>query len=258
MLLQENNINTFFLIGGARNSGKTTFCRLIEKLIGKAHISHVELHKFENGANLMALTGKVLNVQYDSAATIVKNQSIFNFNSYVDDNEYGAKCIIEAYQPLKLQKNDSLFWDMMTFIPFFNSVTDENKKLINELWAERDGIIQKAVKGARRLIENDYMFTNCSTAELQKITWQHNDLVVISAFIDAKCEVDRNAKTRTHTSELYEAFVEYCEDHKMEYVTENEFSRTLRADYALKSFRCKNGGKNSLRGFEGICLKDAN
>lgn len=258
VLLQENNIKTFFLIGGANNSGKTTFCRLIEKLIGKEHTSHAELNKFENEINVLALTGKAVNIQYDSMATIIRNRAILNFNTFISDDSDGGKCIIEAYQPLKLQKNDSLFWDMMTFIPFFNSVTDENKNLINELWAERDGIIQKAVKGARRLIENDYMFTNCSTAELQKITWQHNDLVVISAFIDAKCEVDRNAKTRTHTSELYEAFVEYCEDHKIEYVTENEFSRTLRADYALKSFRCKNGGKNSLRGFEGICLKDAN
>lgn len=258
VLLQENNIKTFFLIGGARNSGKTTFCRLIEKLIGKSHISHVELHKFENGANLMALTGKVLNVQYDSAATIVKNQSIFSFNSYVDDNEYCAKCIIEAYQPLKLQKSASLFWDIMTVIPFLKSATEENKNLINELWAERDGIIQKAVKGAQRLIKNNYAFTYCYAAELFKRQLEHSEVATIGSFVEKCCVIDFNPDTRTHTAELYDVYCEFCDDNYIDAVTENAFSRSLKGAYGLKTFRCKNGGQRPLHGFEGICLKDAN
>lgn len=273
MLLQENCGRSFFVLGPERNSGKTSICLFLERLIGEAHVSYVELQKLDRYNEIESLKGKVLNIQADSEMRVIapaavgqikrisyKNRTYTDMQNSEEYQRFFPKFIIEASKPLILKEPDAELWKSITVIPFVKPVAfeDEIENLLDTLWKERDGIVQKAVKGARRLINNDYEFTDCTVSELLRTQWEHNEVATIGSFIENCCIIDLKPETRTHTADLYDAYLEFCEDTCIDAVTENAFSRTLKGAYDLKTFRCKNGGQKPLRGFEGICLKNAN
>lgn len=273
VLLHENCGHTFFVLGPARNSGKTTLCLFLERLIGGKQVSNVDLQRLDRTNEIESLKGKVLNIQADSEMRVIapaavgqikrisyKNRTYTDMQNSEEYQRFFPKFIIEASKPLSLKEPDAELWKLITVIPFVKPVAfeDEIEDLLDTLWKERDGIVQKAVKGARRLINNDYEFTDCTVSELLRTQWEHNEVATIGSFIENCCIIDLKSETRTHTADLYDAYLEFCQDTCIDAVTENAFSRTLKGVYDLKTFRCKNGGQKPLRGFEGICLKNAN
>ncbi len=273
LLLHENNGRSFFVLGPERSSGKTSLCLFLERLLGEKQVSHVDIQRLDRDNESVSIKGKILNIQSDSEMRIISPAAVgkikkiaFNCKNCQDLHmkaeyfRYYPKFIVESATPLKLKESDAMFWSLFTIIPFVKPVAfeDEIDNLFEAIWEERDGIVKKAVKGARRLVANEFEFTTCLTSELLKTQWQYNEIATIGDFIEKCCVIDNKPETRTHTAELYDAYVEFCDDYCIEAITENAFSRTMKKVYELKAFRCKNGGQKPLHGFEGICLKDAN
>jgi P4 family phage/plasmid primase-like protien len=65
-LLKRNLYRKFFIFQGPGGTGKSTFQRLIEKLVGSQNVSHVGLNNFDNDYFLAKLPNKLVNLDDDA------------------------------------------------------------------------------------------------------------------------------------------------------------------------------------------------
>ena len=269
-LLPEDDGKCFFVLGTAKNSGKSLLARFLEYLFGASNVSHVALHDMGGTFDLSSLFNKAINTAMDLDADIInkravsriknltggdtievnaKYQAITSFRSYL-------KFIFATNHPLLLDKADSAFWDRIIFIPFLNSIPKECQdiKLLDKLIKERDGIVRKAVKAAKILIKNNYEFPKCDIADRIIKTWRYGKDFSIAEFVENCCIISHDSGVKTHTHKLYARYRDYCEEEALDFVSENQFSRILSDIFELPQSRWVESDSRSLRGFIGITL----
>lgn len=265
-ILPGNMGKCFFVCGTAPDSGKSVLGKLIESFFDKKNVSNVTLHDFSKQFELAPLQNSVLNCYMDEDASIIPKASISKLKvltgndgsqlsiKYKTSIPYynQAKFIFGTNHRFLLDTDDPAFWNRLIFVPFMYSTAkkDQDPDLLDMLKAEKEGIIQKAIKYARILIEKKYKFPPCDIAEAVVDSWRFGRNSSVYTFIRNCCEITDDEKNGTHSAELFEAYELFCNEIGVEGVNQNMFSRTLTDVFNLPHEKW-----NGKWGYKGIFLK---
>ncbi|MGN0150383.1 MAG: phage/plasmid primase, P4 family, partial [Clostridia bacterium] len=164
---------------GVPNSGKSVLFNILERLVGGENVCHVDLQRLSEPCYAARLNKSKLNIAPDLPQTPIKDIGTFkSLVSSLDKIETKelyknpksqpcyCKMLFGANQFVPLNKLDAnnaeAFFERLIIIPFLYAKPEEERdpNLPEKLWAERDYIFTWAMKGLKRLIENNFIFSS--------------------------------------------------------------------------------------------------
>lgn len=217
---------TLFLVGDG-NTGKSQFKLLIERLLGRDNYVGIDLSEIEarfgtgtihrkrligsadmsfmsikEAKTLKRLTGgdsiqgEIKNVS--SFTYVFKGLSMFCVNAMPHIGGDNGEWVLERL--------------MLVECPNVIPLHKQDKELLDKMYAERDGIVQKAVHALLRVIANGYRFSEPESVKMARLNFQKENSTVISFFEecmgpwpDDKVDIDGCTTGQIHT-----AYREWC------------------------------------------------
>jgi len=241
-LWRDYMIHVAIMLIGEGANGKSTWLELLRTFLGNENVSTEPLQSFEaNRFSIGCLFGKLANIYADlSDRALVKTGNFkmltggdtisaeykfrdrFNFKNY-------AKLIFSANKIPESKEDTTAFfrrWIIINFPKQFlpdNPKTDPQllKKLTTE--AELSGFLNWCLEGLRRLIENNKFSRSRSIEETREQYLRSSDPV--KAF--AMDRLEHKAGNAIPKSEVYKAFIGYCQEMKLPTVSQVVFALKL-------------------------------
>lgn len=258
-----------FMFYGVKDSGKSVLLNVIGRMVGEKHVSHVGLQHLSESCYAARLKKSKLNIDPDVSDSPMKDIGMFKSvvssldtvetkALYENPNSQPCYCKLlfgaNSYIPLGRldSKNMDAFFRRILIIPFlFSKPQDEQDLQLNEkLWDERDYIFTWSMKGLKRLMDNNFVFTHSSVSE-QLLNEYKAKYCPENVFFDKYLTLDNTEIiSRDEVQKLYEQF---AEENNIPY-----------GSYAMKNFIANNypnvkqkrkrinGGKNPIAIYEGL------
>ena len=214
-----------FLLCGMPEVGKSKILGVIQEvLLGAENVSNIPLQNLTDRFQPAELFGKLANIYADlpdkkiddvgmfKAATGEdyitgerKHKDPFTFKPYA---RFGYSC--NDLPPNYGDRSDA-FYRRIIIIRFYKPVPKDKKDLhlMDKLMLEADGILLWAITGLKRLIAQDYQFseTDRTKAETQKYKIKNNNVL---AFVAECCVIEPGIVS--YRQELYNRYKEFCEE----------------------------------------------
>lgn len=262
LLIPETVAEKAFILFGPGRTGKSTFLKLIEFILGKKHISNVPLQDLSQKFKTGLLFGKLANIYADlpnkalqdtgifktlvSGDTIVaeeKFQSPFSFSNK-------ARLLFSCNElPANYVDRTDGFFRRLIILPFLIQVEESkiDTKLLNKLENEIDGIIQWALKGLFRLIDNNYQFTKSDTTQklLNEYRKQSNNVIW---FVEEYCQIATDVFE--YSQNLYQHYKRKCLQNNMQSISQMRFNKSIEMEYGRNVLRTEDSNKRVI--FKGI------
>ena len=271
-LLPVNKKGAFFVLRTDDNGDANLLVEFIERLYNSADITHISLQDFEDKEELYELRGKAINTFINMAPTAISKKAEKHFNKIITTNQINfnrknlnpwafpntSKFIFTTTSPLVATKCSSEFYDRMILMPLSHSGynKEQQQDMLAKFWDERNGIIRKALKYAKNLIENNFNFPGCEAADFITTNWRYGRNSAIAFFVNAKCKLTKDSTEKTHTADLYKAYVKFCKKNNTESTSVKKFSQVLSQNFGLLQGRWYTDDGHYLHGFFGITLKN--
>lgn len=275
LLLQElagytmsryNNAKKLFILQGIRDTGKTTFLNVIAEIIGKEYISNINLQEITNRFNRAELYEKLANISSDlsdeglSDTGFIKalvGQDIVQAERKGKDpfNFINKATLIFPcnHLPTILGDNTDDFLNKIIIIKFNRQLKeDEIDPLFSpKLNDEKDYIFLWSMEGLKRLIDNNFKFTE--TLENKQFIKEYKvSSNNVLEFIQNYCDI--NEKLEIGSTCLYNTYKQFCIDNCYKAVTRNKFKDEILREYGNKIFSTLITNKR-ICGFKGIALR---
>lgn len=264
------NAKKWFVLIGAPHTGKSTLLELLTEIIGIDYTSNVPLHELSKKFALSDLYKKKLNVCGELNDNALKNIDIIKSLTGSDrvrgDVKYKSainfvnrcKVIMAGNAMPKLQTLDdtTAFIDRIVFVIFNNTIPESERdyKLKDKLLSEKDFIVQWAIKGLKRLIKNNFVFTECRDSIEFKNQYK-NEMNNINDFVNIMCKLEPyNDHCRAHKRDLYSAYLKYGRDNCQTILSKKEFFSELKK-LPVKQAKFRLNKSTPLDGYTGIMLK---
>ncbi|MBI0578611.1 hypothetical protein IEC97_14690 [Neobacillus cucumis] len=265
-----SNAKKWFTLIGKPHTGKSTFLEILTEIIGEEYTSNVPLHELSSKFALADLFKKKLNVSGELNDAVLKNINVIKAITGNDrlraDRKYQspinfinrAKIVMASnvMPQLKTLDNTSAFIDRIVFIIFNNSIPEDKRdyKLKEKLIKEKDFIVRWAVKGLKRLIKNNFVFTECRDSIDFKKQYQ-NEMSNINDFIQSVCILNpSNDSYKVHKKDLYDAYLNYSRDNCQNVLNKRDFFNEIKKLH-VKQAKFRFRKSNPLDGYIGITLK---
>ena len=229
---------------GAGDTGKSQLKSLTELLLGKGNYVAMDLGEIEARFGTSNIYGKRLAGSSDMSFLTVDELKTFKKCTGGDSifAEYKGKNGFEFVF-------GGLFWFCMNRTPRFGGddgewvynrimqvecnnvipLEKQDKKLLDKMYAEREGIIYKAVMALKRVIANGYVFSEPDMVKESRKQYQAENNTVIAFFND--CMVEREAGKISDgctTGKVFKVYQEWCRDNNHGYSkTAREFRDDL-------------------------------
>lgn len=214
---------SFWFYGGGKN-GKTTVANVLVALLGRNNVSSIDLFELENDRfALSELEGKLANILGepnpsdlyrsnrfkkitggDLISADRKNKSRVEFVNR-------AKMIIYANRYPKIKDTSDAFWRRVIVIGFKQKFEEDIAK--KEVWKsvtddenEMSGVLNWAIAGIQRLMNNNWVFTNIGSEDKKEFLLNANPKAV---FVDEQCCLD--PKEWTSNNQLWLAYSSWCD-----------------------------------------------
>ena len=115
--------------------------------------------------------------------------------------------------------------------------TKQDKRLLEKMYAERDGIVFKAVKALQTVIANGYCFSEPQCVTDARERYQSENNTAISFYAECMCERENGKITDSCTTgKIYKVYKEWCRDNNNGYAkTYKEFREKL-AEHLTTTF----------------------
>ena len=243
---------TLFLVGDG-NTGKSQFKLLIERLLGRDNYVGIDLSEIEarfgtgtihrkrligsadmsfmsikEAKTLKRLTGgdsiqgEIKNVS--SFTYVFKGLSMFCVNAMPHIGGDNGEWVLERL--------------MLVECPNVIPLHKQDKELLDKMYAERDGIVQKAVHALRRVIANGYRFSEPESVKMARLNFQKENSTVISFFEECMGpwpddNVDNDSCT---TGQIHTAYREWCRRNNNGYAKSAKEFRDELAAYLFTTF----------------------
>lgn len=267
-LIPVNHAQKAFVIVGRGSTGKSQLLLLINDiLLGRENVSNVTWQALNERFKIAELFGKLANIFADLPSKNIddngifkalmgedfltvekKNKDPFSFQSY-------ARMLFSCNSIPRNYGDKSEGFYRKLIIMRFDNVVPENKKdrhLQDKFRAEADGIFLFALEGLKRLLKNEFTFseTQSNIEELEKYREESNSVL---SFVHEWCETDTAFETAS--MDLYNKYREYCDVCGLSPYAQKRFSQELENNFTnLKK------GKDTLgqrRTWKGIRVRDS-
>lgn len=237
------------LIGPTR-TGKGTFIYTIETLIGDSNTVKIPLQNIKDSYE-RARTYKKLLCSWSDINKIAIQESGFiktlisgdkQSGRYLYENPFDFQPYIKIIQSANMTPQVDIdrddWWERFNIIfvhshQYFDDDPEFNPNLKAELTTpeELSGILNWALKGLLRYIENGYRFSNCPNWQETRKRWKlWGDSV--NAFMESNWVTYDERDAETTKLALFDHFLRYCTaTNRRELMTMSKFGRVIRERY---------------------------
>lgn len=240
-----------FLVGDG-DTGKSQLKSLVERLLGKGNFIGTDLKDIESRFGTGAIYGTRLAGSSDMSFLSV--DELKTFKKITGGDSLYAE--FKGQQAFEFTYN-GLLWFCMNRLPKFGGddgkwIYDrimvvecpnvipkdkQDKTLLDKLYAERDGIVYKAVKALQTVIANGYRFSEPDSVSVARETYMSENNSVISFYNECMTERSRRRiEDSCSTGRIYKVYKAWCYDNNNGYAkTAGDFRKTL-ADHLDTTF----------------------
>lgn len=241
-LIPINSAQKCFLIVGAAGAGKSLLLRVLnELLLGKENVSNVSWQALNERFKTAELFGKLANIFADLPTRSIDDNGIFKAlvgQDYMtvekkNKNPFSfqstARLLFSCNSiPKNYGDRSEGFYRRLIIVRFRHTVPKEKRDpgLIEKFRDEADGIFMFALEGLRRLMVNNYIFseTQENADELEQYR-EESDSVL--SFAKECCEFGDDYETGS--TEMFNAYKAYCEECGMKPFSHRGFVTNLTA-----------------------------
>lgn len=233
-----------FLLVGKKDSGKSTLLYTIQDvLLGHDNTSVLSWQNMDDKFQTWQLFGKLANVFADLPGKELQDSSIFKAITGEDwimgqkkhkDGFSFKPVAVLIFSCNKVPKNyhdrTDAFYGRLILIRLDNSIPEakQDKMLKEKLMLEADGILTWALEGLKRLMKNNYRFseTERTKAEVKKYMTENSAVLL---FLEERCAFDPDYMcSRT---ELYDAYTQFCEANRCKTSSVQSFHDVIEDTY---------------------------
>lgn len=232
----------FIFMKGIGNSGKSVLGSFIRRLYPKESISSIRLKQMKNEFGMSSLANAVINFDMDMPSSkideeaasrlkqITGGDSINVPRKFRDDAllERRIKFVFSSNHPLIIDGEDDALLKRIIYLPFNYAIPDDQQDpdLGEKIWKERDAIVTKALRYARKLVQLNYIFPEIPQVDNVKCIMRDSIAKTVGKFIQESC--DRSEpKAVTATEDLYNAYSDYCKEENMWACSKKAFTKEL-------------------------------
>ena len=267
LLTAETQAQKAFVLIGPGQSGKSTYISVMEEIIGLDLVSNVSFQNLSDKFYPAELKGKLLNTFSDLPQKEIGDTGMFKSlvagDSTAVNRKYKdpfslkntARFLFSCNKiPANYVDTSTGFYRRLVFIPFNKPVSNLkiNRNLKEELLKEKEGIVQWALLGLQRLINNGYSFTESANAKkLMKEYMKRNNSTLW--FCDEHCELD--IASNVSGKRLYDEYKKACLDAKVRSVSQREFYSQVESLFEDDGVSKHHGSQTRAVEFVGIKLK---
>ena len=265
----------FFVFVGPKDTGKSLLANLITKIVGEEGTKHLGLSDFGGRFDMAELCGAHLNTCMDLPATPLSEAAVGKIKSYTGNDgirsdvknkaaisfKPTAHLLFGSNSPISTIVRDRAFEERMIEIPFVNPVPKEkqNPHLLESLFAEKEGICQKALAAYRKLVQNRYRFVELPRMEHTEIL---NTEKLLADFIKGNFVVSGCLDDYISINLAYSLFKEFCASIPLTCpLSEGKFSQRLRdmlGDRCGKAKKRCDGKPNPVSVVTGLKVRKEN
>jgi len=242
---------SLFLVGNG-DTGKSQLKSLVERLLGRENFIGIDLKDIEARFGTGAIYGTRLAGSSDMSFLSVNELKTFKMIT-------GGDAIFAEFKGLQgfQYTYNGLLWFCMNKLPKFGGddgqwVYDrimvvncpnvipkdkQDKKLLDNMYAERNGIVYKAVKALQTVIANGYRFSETPKIIEARREYKSTNSTVISFFEECMCPWQRGTINRhCTTGRIYKVYQAWCRENNNGYAKNSKEFREELAEYLGTTF----------------------
>jgi putative DNA primase/helicase len=243
LLTTETRAEKAFILYGPGRTGKSTFLKVIEYILGEEHVSNVPLQYLSQKFYIGRLYGKLLNTFADLPSkslddtgvfkALISGDRVFAEDKFKDPFFFRctARLLFSCNElPANYVDRSEGFFRRLLIIPFTNQIEQDkvDPHLFEKLIEEVDGIVQWALIGLHRLIENNFQFSHSDSSErlLHQYRKESNNVIW---FVEEYCILDLRATIKGQ--DLYRFYKMKCLENGKQPVSKIKFFQSLEREY---------------------------
>lgn len=240
-----------FLVGDG-DTGKSQLKSLVERLLGRGNFIGIDLKEIESRFGTGTIYGTRLAGSSDMSFLSV--EELKTFKKVTGGDSLFAE--FKGQQAFEFTYN-GLLWFCMNRLPKFggddgkwvyerimvvecpNVIRPEkqDKELLDKMYAEREGIVYKAVRALQTVIANGYRFSEPESVSVAREKYQMENNTVMSFFEDCMCERENGKiSDACTTGKIYKVYKEWCRDNNNGFAKTYKEFRTRLADHLATTF----------------------
>lgn len=267
-LSNDRTFKNFFYIQGQPDTGKSTYCGLIQRILGKGMFSSIPINALnESGTDLFTIADKKANIITEATSKSLNDEVITTMKKLTGGSEEVISCRIKYLNTVEVKSRAllifagnsvpslwssgdlSAFIKRMILIDFRGQIQDKDKidNILDKVNYEY--IIAESMRAFKRFIDNNKVFTIPSVVIENRIKLKNDNPV--NAFI-SECSVVSDYKI--HARNLYAMFQRYCNLNGCSNgISQIAFSKKIEQEgFTKKKVKETDGDKRSYEGFEGL------
>jgi len=252
---------------GPGDTGKSILKSLVENLLGKGNFIGVDLDEIEARFGTGSIYGKRLAGSSDMSFLTVAELKTFKkctggdslFAEFKGQNSFeytfGGLLWFCMNRLPKFGGDDGQWvYERIIQIPCTNVIPSEkqDKRLLDKLLDEREGIVYKMIMALRHVIANGYRFSEPESVRDGRRRYREINSTVVTFFEDCMMRIPEGEKHRYCTvMKVYSAYQGWCKDNNRGYAkTAREFKDELAAHLGV------NVREMTVRRNSGIVYRD--
>lgn len=252
-----------FVFWGPARTGKSTLLWVVEYLLlGKKNVSNIPWQEIGDKFKTAELLGKLANVFSDLPSKSIDDTGIFKVVTGEDylmaekknKNPFKfkpfARLVFSCNElPRNYVDRTEGFYRRLIIVPFNRQIEKNkiDKALKYKFQREKEGILNWALEGLKRLYENNFEFSENELTDGVKKEYKRENNNVIS-FVEECCELD--GLFSCSRIEIYEAYKEFCVEAGLKALSQIKFNKELEGNFNITRSR---SGK--LRSWNGVRIK---
>lgn len=229
----------FFLVGSGAN-GKSVMLSMLIKIIGEKFMSAMSIQSLTTEHFATSdLVGKKLNCTNEEESKFMRSDRFKALISgdYVNaERKFGAKFTFRPTTKYIFASNRLPTFDgvnhgirrRMCIIPFNRVFKDneQDKELTDKLVGELPGIMDWAIKGAKKLTENNFVFTNAKLTRQSSIDFENETSSALMFFRD-NYMVNEDKSSFVENMQLYREYVTWAAENGKKPLSSQNFHSDL-------------------------------
>ncbi|WP_075841467.1 DNA primase family protein, partial [Clostridium perfringens] len=239
-----------FVFWGPARTGKSTLLWVVEYLIlGKKNVSNIPWQEIGDKFKTAELLGKLANVFSDLPSKSIDDTGIFKVVTGEDylmaekknKNPFKfkpfARLVFSCNElPRNYVDRTEGFYRRLIIVPFNRQIEKSkiDKALKYKFQREKEGILNWALEGLKRLYENNFEFSENELTDGVKKEYKRENNNVIS-FVEECCEID--SLFSCSRIEIYEAYKEFCVEAGLKALSQIKFNKELEGNFNITRSR---------------------